>query len=279
MHLIKRKDTATEEEVLAVEKELENTKKLIENLMKTSINDILIMLNLFSSKCLLITRRLISAERDLYIAIKIFRKSKYNKQEYRPDFPIIPRYILRQRIILQKALVMIDFKRKQEAALLLTKLLKVGKYYDPLTRMEDLQTLQLLFSFHPQGSLIEKYPETESINQMLQLFQTSKKKNVILLVDSIEDQYFKTKKNICCEIFDCLDSKDNVSLISMAKKINRVFSLVPKSQNTVQLYNQLKYLEPSDNKNLLFLNGICDCVDEIFNYGLESRNNYYNWII
>lgn len=174
---------------------------------------------------------------------------------------------------------MIDFKRKQEAAILLTKLLKMGKVYDPVTRIEALKTLQSLLSEHPQGNLIEKYPEAENIGKMLQLFQNNRKKNIILLVDSIEDEYHLTKKNLCCEIFDCLDSEDNISFILMAKKINRVFSLVQKSQNTVHLYNQLKCFESSDNKKLLLLRGIQDSVEEISNYRNENRNNNYNWII
>ncbi|CAI2380645.1 unnamed protein product [Moneuplotes crassus] len=259
-----------EKEILRIEKELEQTKTLIEKLVKNSVSDILIMLNLYSSKCLLMTRRLISAERDLHIAIKIFKKKQKLIQEDRPDIPIIPRCILRQRILLQKSLVMLDFKKKRKAAYLLTDLLKIGEVYDPAVRKEALMTLHSLFGNHP---------EAQNIEQMLQLFQPTRKKNIILLVDSLKDKYFETKKNLCQEIFDCLEQEDNISLISMENKVNRVFSLVPKSQNTIQLSNQLKYLDSKTPKSLLLVDGLGHSLDEIVTYSIENRNNNYNWII
>lgn len=144
-----------------VQKELDFTKKLFTEKMKTSISDILIILNLYSSKSLLMTRRLISAERDLHIAIKIFNKSEKIYQEERPDIPVVPRCILRQRILLQKALIMKAYSQTQESALLLTNLLKRGKVYDPLTRKKVLKTLFHMLSTHPKGNLIEEYSEAK----------------------------------------------------------------------------------------------------------------------
>lgn len=104
---------------------------------------------------------------------------------------------------------------------------------------------------------------------------------MILCVDSLEDDYFTTKKNILCEIFDCLDSEDNISLISMNNKVNRVFSLVQKSQNTVQLYNQLKYLQPYKGKSLFLVKGIKKATEEIICYSKENilSKSLHNWII
>lgn len=200
-----------------VQKELDFTKKLLAEKMKTSISDMLIMLNLYSSKCLLMTRRLISAERDLHFAIKIFNRTEIIEQDKRPDIPVVPRCILRQRILLQKALIMKAYSRRQESALLLTNLLKRGKVYDPMTRKQALKTLFQMLSNHPEGNLIEEHSEAKNIELMLQLFQSKKNKNMILCVDSLEDEHFLTKKAILCEIFDCLDSQDNVSLISINK--------------------------------------------------------------
>lgn len=230
----------------------------------------MIMLNLYSSKCLLLTRRLISAERDLHIAINLFLENKKCRQEDRPDLPVIPRCILRQRILLQKALVMIDFKKKRQAAYLLTNLLKVGEVYDPAIRKEALTTLH---------SLLKSHPESSNIGEMLQLFKPSRKKNIVLLVDSIKDQFFTTKKNLCLEIFTCLEDSDQISLISMENKVNRIFSLTQKSQNTIQLNNQLKFLKPKSLKNLLLVDGIHHSLDEIVSNSRHTRNKNYNWVV
>ncbi|CAI2381411.1 unnamed protein product [Moneuplotes crassus] len=280
-HTQDQEKSVIEEEMPKVEKDIDSIKKLLSERMKRSISDILIMLNLYSSKCLLMTRRLISSERDLHLAVMIFKEDKIIIKEDRPDIPIIPRCILRQRILLQKALILKAYSRTQESALLLTKLLKCGKVYDPGTRKEALETLYSIMANCPEGNLIEKHPETRNIEMMLQLFQSDKNKNIILCVDSINCHMINTKKRILCEIFDCLNSQDNISLISMNKKVNRVFSLAQKQKNTTQLFNQLKHLQTVDKTKLFLVKGIQKSVEEIKTYGNDSRHfrSFSNYII
>lgn len=109
--------------------------------------------------------------------------------------------------------------------MLLTRLLKVGKVYDPAIRKEALQVLTSLLTFSPTGNLMEKHEELDNIKKMSQLFNPKRNKNVILLVDSTDGDYFMTKTDLCCEIFDHLNSKDYVSLLSMSEKVKRVFSM------------------------------------------------------
>lgn len=201
-HLLSLKKSVTEDQILNVCNELKRAQNIIKHYCRHSVDDLLIMLNLYSSKLLLMTRRLISAEKDLKKAIKIFRAKRKIHKHLRPQIPIIPRCILRQRLVLQKSLVMLDFKKTKDAGLLLTKLLKIGKVYDPAIRKEALKTLYFLFTDHLGKSCFQDYPESLNVNKMIQLFQTRKKKNIVLLVDSKMDDYFLTKKNLCREIFD-----------------------------------------------------------------------------
>ncbi|CAI2379602.1 unnamed protein product [Moneuplotes crassus] len=280
MHLKSKEGKPTEEEILEVYKQIEKTIRLIKKSFNNLADDILIMLNLISSKCLLMTRRLISAERDLHIAVKIFRNKKELAQQKRALIPIIPNCILKQRIILQKALVLIDFKKKKRAAYLLTSLLKVGKFYDPATRKEALQVLTRLLTFTPEGNLMDKYEELNNITEMSQLFNPEKNKNVILLVDSTDGDYFMTKTNLCCEIFDNLNSKDYVSLLSMSEKVKIVFSMANKTQNTVQLYNQLQCLEPSPSRKIPLMKGIFNAIEDMKTQCTSNlRRNNFHWII
>lgn len=88
----------------SVETELNTVKELFRTKMK-SVNDLLIMLHLYSSNWLTLNRKLISAEKELDSAVAIFKKPwMINKQE-RFDIPVIPRAILKQRIVFQKALI------------------------------------------------------------------------------------------------------------------------------------------------------------------------------
>jgi len=184
-----------ENKIHLVLKEINIVKKLISTHMELA-DDLLIMLNLHSCYCLMMTRRLISSERDLNIAEDIFEQLISIRQSKRPDIPVLPKCILLQRIMLHKCLILKAYERKQEAARLLTKLLKVGKVYDPLTRMEALDTLLEIFKTHPQGNLLEKYPEAKNIESMAQLFHQAKNKNIVLCVDSLEDDMIDKKKEI-----------------------------------------------------------------------------------
>lgn len=79
----------------------------------------------------------------------------------------------------------------------MTRLFKVGRVYDPVTRKEALETLTSLFANHWTGNLFQRYPEAKNITSMLKLFDERKNKNILLLVDATEDDQFITKKSIC----------------------------------------------------------------------------------
>ena len=127
-----------------VSQTIESNIQIVKDLYKTkmsSVNDILIMLYLHSSNWLTLNRKLISAEKDLDYAIRIIKTPYKIKQSKRPDIPIIPKSILKQRIILQKALILIEYSKAKQAAILLTSLLKIGRIYDPSVRKEALKLL------------------------------------------------------------------------------------------------------------------------------------------
>lgn len=278
MHIKNSKLQVIEEKIPEVQRELDFTKKLLTDKM-TSVNDLLIMLNLHTSYCLMMTRRLISAERDLNIAVSIFNKTTVINQDDRPDIPVIPISILKQRILLQRAQIMKGYNKTKEAALLLTSILKMGKVYDPMTRKEALKTLQQIFINYPKGNLMEMFPETKNIDLMLQLFENNKHKNVVLCVDALKDEVFEQKKMICSKIFDSLTPEDKASLISISRKVNVVFSLSNKSKNTTQLSNQLKYLEPATGKRLFLLKGLKEAVKQCMHHTSKHSEHYYKWIV
>ena len=85
-----------------VERQLNKTKSLLRANLR-QCDDLLIMLSLHTSYCLMATRRLISSERDLQAADAIYASMIEPSPDQRPDFYITPKPILRQRIELQRA--------------------------------------------------------------------------------------------------------------------------------------------------------------------------------
>ena len=157
-------------------------------------------------------------------------------QSKRPDIPIIPKTILKQRLILQKALILKEYSKVKQSAVLLTSLLKVGKIYDPTVRKEGLKLLIKIFKGYTKVNLFKEYKETKNLTAMLELFNENRSKNVVLCADSNNDKEFEFKKEILLSIFDELRPQDKVAFVSVARRVN----IIPYST----LYSLLLCLVP-----------------------------------
>lgn len=73
--------------------------------------------------------------------------SKNNKIDPfdRINIPVIPRCILRQRLILQKALILKSYNMADSAKFMLQSLFKIGSIYDPYVRKKALKNLLYLY--------------------------------------------------------------------------------------------------------------------------------------
>jgi hypothetical protein len=147
------------------------------------------------------------------------------EKEDRLDIPIIPRCILKQKLMLQKALIDLAYGKKMQSALRITKMLKVGKYYDTNTRIEALQTLKHIMEISLKPEVYEKYDELKNIDKMLDHFKEDRYKNLVILAENSTDSYFNIKKEYMLEIFDKLKNNDKVSLISVSSKVKVIYSL------------------------------------------------------
>lgn len=143
----------------------------------------------------MMTRRLISAERDWTIAYEIFRKNNLIDQSDRLDIPVIPRCILRQRLVLQKALILKEYNKLNESQRTLQHLLKLGKIYDPGTRKIALKHLLELLKRNPNPNETTQF-QIKEYETMMKLFKNDKNKNIIFCIDALKDANFEFKKHI-----------------------------------------------------------------------------------
>ena len=166
---VKEMSSDQEEEFEKIEALITSTKILIKKKMKNAV-DLIIMMSLYSSYAWMISRKLISSERDLKSAIQSFKRAKHIVQEDRIDIPIIPNSVLKQRIVFQRGLLLIAYGKHMKAAMMFTKLLKIGKIYDPLTRYDTLRQLKDTFTKHFKVNQSELQPQLKNIDMMIQLF-------------------------------------------------------------------------------------------------------------
>ena len=237
---VKLQDSAINDTLwVEIDKLLSSTKKILETMK--SVDDLIIMLHLYSSYSCLKTRRLISAENFLKDASRRYRNKKKINVEDRPDIPVIPSCILLQRIFLQRGLIKKEYGKYIHACLIFTVMLKVGKIFDPLCRMEALTQLESIFTDPKASQVFKTKPDIRNIRLMLEFFKRDKFKNTVLLVDSHKDtdQICKLKSDVLLEIFKNLTDEDFLSMITISRKVKVVFSISKKSKNTTQLSNQL----------------------------------------
>lgn len=64
----------------------------------------------------------------------------------------------------------------------------------------------------------------------------------------------------------------------MGRKVKRIFSLVPKTQNTIQLFNQLNGLVSHEQKKVEIFGGIIKSINEI-SRNLQTNKTNFNWIM
>ena len=219
----------------------------------------------------MLTRRLISADRDWKVAYDIFKQNHKVNVSERVDIPVIPRAILRQRLILQKALILREYNNTDQAIFMLKAVFKIGKVYDPSVHKTALKNLLQLYQRasvikHADQRMIKKYED------MMKLYKNDKNKNIIFCIDALKDQHFEARKTIGSQIFDMLQNEDRVSLIRVSGKADVIYSFARKNKNTTQLLNQIRCLEPADDDKLVFYKSIGECIKEF-------NTKYYNWIV
>ena len=219
----------------------------------------------------MLTRRLISADRDWKVAYDIFKQNHKVNVSERVDIPVIPRAILRQRLILQKALILREYNNTDQAIFMLKAVFKIGKVYDPSVHKTALKNLLQLYQRasvirHADQRMIKKYED------MMKLYKNDKNKNIIFCIDALKDQHFEARKTIGSQIFDMLQNEDRVSLIRVSGKADVIYSFARKNKNTTQLLNQIRCLEPAGDDKLVFFKSIGECIKEF-------NTKYYNWIV
>ena len=219
----------------------------------------------------MLTRRLISADRDWKVAYDIFKQNHKVNVSERVDIPVIPRAILRQRLILQKALILREYNNTDQAIFMLKAVFKIGKVYDPSVHKTALKNLLQLYQRasvikHADQRMIKKYED------MMKLYKNDKNKNIIFCIDALKDQHFEARKTIGSQIFDMLQNEDRVSLIRVSGKADVIYSFARKNKNTTQLLNQIRCLEPAGDDKLVFYKSIGECIKEF-------NTKYYNWIV
>ena len=170
---VKLKDSDIDDDLwVEIDKLLSGTIKILETMK--SVDDLLIMLHLYSSYSWLKTRRLISAENFLKDASRRYSKKKKINVNDRPDIPVIPSWILLQRIFLQRGLIKKEYGKHIHAWLIFTAMLKIGKIYDPLWRMEALTQLENIFTDSKINQTIKLKSEIKNVKLMLEFFKNDK---------------------------------------------------------------------------------------------------------
>ena len=71
---------------------------------------------------------------------------------------------------------------------------------------------------------------------------------------------------------------DKVSLISIAADVKVIFSLCEKSKNTIQLRNQIEFLQSYDEGNVNLLGGLVESIDELYTESQGKDENESSWI-
>lgn len=163
---------------------------------------------------------------------------------------------------------------KNDACKLFTKLIKIGKVYDPNVRKDALNQLEILMS---DSKVVpsEISLTLKDIRSMLELFKGNKTKNIILLVDTHKDsdEINNLKIKYLLEIFDGMEENDKLSLVTMSRKVNVIYSLSEKSRNTTQLRNQLKNIHWDETHRCNYLKGIITSINQLIEYDDEKGTN------
>lgn len=204
------------------------------------------------------TNRFVTAQKILVVAAELIEKIKDPRHPLTivPDSEArregayqIPLDVLEQKLMLHRGFVCVDFNRRTEAKQLFVDCLNVGKFYDVRIRRECVEQLQKLLN--------EEGLHSVKLDSLLLSFRHRHRDFVFLVnqsgagVDSGMGSKIPAVKETLLKILNnengAIESKDNISLIKFAKGLRRIFTLVEKEKNFVQLKNQVEKLSVDDS--------------------------------
>lgn len=192
--------------------------------------------------------------------------------EDREDAPIVPIDILKQKYLLNSGIVFISLNQDKTACKLFTACLRTGQIYDPRIRRDCVLQLQSIFEKHRQSSTNLK---------LLSKSFRHKDKSVVFLVnvEKSMDGCLPLVQDHLQYIFEKgLEDRDKISLITYSKNCRRLFSLVEREKNFVQLRNQITRLEANQNSTPNLKKAVKEAVKEFIDQEdsastVNARNN------
>ncbi|CDW83509.1 UNKNOWN [Stylonychia lemnae] len=183
--------------------------------------------------------------------------------EEREEAPVIPIEILRQKYLMHAGLLYTALNQDKVAAGMFTRCLRSGQIYDPRIRRECVLQLQLIFERHNQYS--------PSLDKMIESFN-HKNKDVVFLVNveqSMEPHTLKFQAHLDYIFEKGLEQRDRISLITCSKNCRRLFSLVHKEKNYVQLKNLITRIKTNQQTIPCLLKGVKEAVKEFLDQDHE----------
>lgn len=163
----------------------------------------------------------------------------------RQEAPVIPLEILEQKYYMHKGLLMISFNRdqNQKAKQSFIKALNIKPIYDIRVKKTCVEQLQKLYA--AEGRKFER------LEVLAQSFKHVNRDFIFLVNQSNSgarsmSEHMKrirlTLKQVLNNEENGIERKDRISLITFAKNLRRIFTLVEKEQNFQQLRNQIDHL-------------------------------------
>lgn len=170
----------------------------------------------------------------------------------RQEAPVIPLEILEQKYFMHKGLLMISFNRDQnrEAKDSFIKALNIKPYYDIRIKKFCVEQLQKLYASEGR--------RFETLDTLAQSFKHVSRDFIFLVNQSKHEgksmekslkQVRDTLSLILNNAEGAVESNDRISLITFAKNLRRIYTLVEKRKNFVQLKNQIEELKADNLKD------------------------------
>jgi len=208
--------------------------------------DLIIKITIIRAYANLQNKKLLTAEKLLEFAkLMITLLDKSEDIEIQDDLvereyaDIIPLDVLKQKYLLNSGILFIALNQDKTACRHFTDCLKTGEIYDPRIRRDCVIQLQEIFEKQNQHSL--------SLKLLYKSFKHRTKAVVFLVnVEQSMDRHLSRVQDHLSYMFEKgLEDRDHISLITFSKNCRRLFSLVEKEKNFVQLKNQITRLEAS----------------------------------
>eukprot|EP00347_Sterkiella_histriomuscorum_P007084 403350315 len=239
--------------------------------------DLIIKITISRSFANIHNNKLLTAEKLLECALIMInfieKRRLYIIEEEREEAPVIPIQILRQKYLMHSGLLYLALNREKMASKLFTECLRSGEIYDPRIRKECVIQLRNIFERHNQYSL--------SLEKMMLSFE-HKNKDVVFLVNvehsmSIHSDTFQKHMDYIFE--KGLEQRDRISLITCSKNCRRLFSLVNKEKNFIQLRNLISRIETNQNSVPNLQKSIKEAVKEFLDQDMETFSDRNKLII